>query len=111
MAIFLEHLKQYEGFPSRIHTDCGSENVVLADIQSYLRRNHTDKHAGLKSHMFGTSLGTKEMKVGGLNIDIIEAPIFLIFSRIYSTIVFTILQARCIYILQDTFFLQLSKKI
>ena len=44
-AMFLEHLKQYEGCPSRIPNDCGSENVVLAAIQSYIRRNHRTRGA------------------------------------------------------------------
>ena len=82
-AIFLEHLKQCEGCPSRIRTDCGSDNVVLAAIQSYLRRNHPEEYAGLKSHIFGTSHGNQKLKVGGPNINAIEAPILFFqgFSR------------------------------
>lgn len=49
-AIFLLHLKQFEGCPSQIQTDCGSGNVVLAAIQSHLKRNHPNEYAGLKSH-------------------------------------------------------------
>ena len=54
-AIFLGHLKQYGGCSSRICTDCGSGNIVLAATQSCLRRIHPDEYAGLKSHIFRTS--------------------------------------------------------
>ena len=61
-AIFLEYLKQYEGCPSRVRTDCGSENVVLAAIQSFVRRNHPDEYAGQKFHIFGTSHGNQRIE-------------------------------------------------
>lgn len=61
-AIFLEHLKEHQGCPSRIRTDCGSENVVLAAVQSYFRRNHVDEYAALKSHIYGTSHGNQRIE-------------------------------------------------
>ena len=80
-AIFLGHLKQCEGCSSRIRTDCGNENVDLAAIQSYLRRNHPDEYSGLKSHIFGTLLENQRIESWWSNIDAIEA-LILIFSRI-----------------------------
>lgn len=62
VAIFLEYLKQYEGCPSRICTYCGSGNVFLVAIQSYLRRNHPDEYGGLKFHVFGTSHGIQRIE-------------------------------------------------
>ena len=47
---------------SRIRTNCGSENVVLPAIQSYLIGNHPDKYAGLKSHILGTSHGNQRIE-------------------------------------------------
>ena len=53
--LFLECINTYGGCPLRIRSDCGSENVALAAIQCYLRRNHQDDFAGLSSHIYGTS--------------------------------------------------------
>ena len=61
-AMFLEHLKQHKGCPNRIRTNWASENAVLAAIQSYLRRNYSDKYAGLKSHIFGAPHGNKRIE-------------------------------------------------
>ena len=54
-TIFLDNVKDAEGCPSRVRSDCGSENVVLAAIQSYLRRSHQDQYSRLNSHIYGTS--------------------------------------------------------
>ena len=88
--ICLEHLKQHEGCPSWIRTDCGSENVVLAAIQSYLRRNHLDKYTGLESHIFGTSHGNQRIESwwsqyrGYRNTDIIDFFKYIVDDNIYN---------------------------
>ena len=56
-TIFLDNLKAAEGCLSRLRSDCGSENVVLAAVQLYLRRSHEDQYSGLNSHIYGTSHG------------------------------------------------------
>ena len=60
-TIFLDHVKDTEGCSSRGPSDCSSENVVLATIQSYLRRSHQDQYSGLNSHIYGTSHGNQRI--------------------------------------------------
>jgi hypothetical protein len=48
-------LHQYNGCPSRVRSDRGTENVVIADMQKFLRRNHKDDFCGEKSFLYGTS--------------------------------------------------------
>ena len=61
-TIFLDNAKDVKGCPSRVRSDCGSKNVVLAAIQSYLRRNHQDKYSGLNPHIYGTSHGNPRIE-------------------------------------------------
>ena len=51
-----------EAIPRRIRTDCGTENCVLAAIQCYFRRKHTDKFAGDKAHIYGSSHSNQRIK-------------------------------------------------
>ncbi|KAF7641801.1 hypothetical protein LDENG_00271500 [Lucifuga dentata] len=46
LGVVLQHLK----------TDCGTENGTMAAIQCTLCAEHTDYHAGLRSHMYGSSV-------------------------------------------------------
>ena len=39
-SLFIETVKQVNGLPKRLRSDCGTENVTVAAIQSFLRRNH-----------------------------------------------------------------------
>ena len=41
--------------PHQTRTDPGTENVVLAECQMYLRRNGTDEKAGEKANIVGKS--------------------------------------------------------
>ena len=54
-AEFLHAIDAAGGIPERVRTDCGTENVVIAAVQSFLRRNHGDQYAGLLAHMYGPS--------------------------------------------------------
>lgn len=53
--LFLNAVREIGGCPEKVRSDCGTENVTLATIQCYLRRNHGDENAGTKSHMYGPS--------------------------------------------------------
>ena len=61
-TIFLDNVKDAEGCSSQVRSDCGSENVVLAATQSYLRRSHQDQYSGLNSHIYGTSHGNQRIE-------------------------------------------------
>ena len=49
--------------PAITRTDGGTENVLLAACQMFLRRNHEDSLAAEKSHMYGTSMANQVSKI------------------------------------------------
>ena len=51
----LNFISELEAIPRRIRTDCDTENCVLAAIQCYFRREHTDEFAGDKAQIYGSS--------------------------------------------------------
>lgn len=53
--LYLNCVKDIGGCPQRVRTDCGTENVVLAGMQCYLRAEGLDEFAGEKSHIYGSS--------------------------------------------------------
>ncbi len=48
--------------PVRLRTDPGTENVVVKDLQQFLRRNHSDAYAGEKSYICGSSTGNQRIE-------------------------------------------------
>ena len=54
-SFFVDCIREYEGFPTLLRTDRGTENGIMANIQCYLRRNHRDGLAGLNVHRNGSS--------------------------------------------------------
>lgn len=52
---FLDSTSALGGFPSRVRTDCGTENVTVAAIQSTVTGN-------LRSHIYGTSPGNQRIE-------------------------------------------------
>ena len=61
-AIFLDNVKDAEGCPSRVRSNCGIENVVLAAIQPYICRSHQDQSSGLNYHIYSTSCGNQRIE-------------------------------------------------
>jgi hypothetical protein len=53
--IYLDFVKEVGGCPQRVRTDCGTENVLIAGMQCYLRADGLDEWAGEKSHIYGSS--------------------------------------------------------
>ncbi len=51
-----------KGCPVIVRTDCGTENGMLAAMQSYFRNDGTDSFAGERAHHYGTS--TKNQRIG-----------------------------------------------
>ena len=47
---FVDCVEEVGGCPSLLRTDCGTENVVIAGVQSFLRAECDDDLAGEKSH-------------------------------------------------------------
>ena len=54
-SYFMELVTSLKACPRKVRTDCGTENVLLAAMQCFLRRNHTDELSGLRAHCYGTS--------------------------------------------------------
>ena len=51
----MEAVEQVGGCPRIVRTDLGTENVVIRDIQTFLRQDDTDDRAGEKSYISGSS--------------------------------------------------------
>ena len=47
--------KNFNGCPTLVRTDRGTENGITATIQCFLRRNHHDSLAGINAHRYGSS--------------------------------------------------------
>lgn len=52
---FLDAVKKYGGCPTLLRSDNGTENVIMAGIQSYFRCDGEDDLAGVKAHRYGSS--------------------------------------------------------
>ena len=51
-SAYLNFILEIKSVPRRIRTDCGTENSVLAAIQCFFRREHTDEFAGDKTYIW-----------------------------------------------------------
>lgn len=51
----MEAVEQFGGCPRIVQTDLGTENVVVQDIQTYLRRSDADSRSGEQSYIAGAS--------------------------------------------------------
>lgn len=49
----------WQGAPIAVRGDCGTENVYVAGIQRFIRRDSQDDFAGFKSFMYGTSVANQ----------------------------------------------------
>ena len=54
-GFYLEAVEELGGCPVILRTDTGTENTVIAAVQSYLRCDRQDEHAGAKAHVYGSS--------------------------------------------------------
>jgi hypothetical protein len=52
---FLKHVKAARGCPTRVYTDPGTENGIIAGMQSYFRAEGSDEYAGSNAHKYVTS--------------------------------------------------------
>lgn len=52
---YVDCVRQIEGAPCIVRADCGTENVVTAGLQRFLRSNGDDGFAAAKSFMYGSS--------------------------------------------------------
>ena len=59
---YLSCLKELGGSPRCIRGDCGTENIYIAGMQRFLRRNGTDSFAGVKSFVYGRSVSNQRIE-------------------------------------------------
>ncbi|CAC5411566.1 unnamed protein product [Mytilus coruscus] len=52
---FIKAVKEKAGCPRRVRSDFGTENVYVANMQKFLRRNHNDEFARNKIYLSGKS--------------------------------------------------------
>lgn len=53
--LFLDAVENLKGCPRVVRSDCGTENVLIAGMQSYFRAQGNDEYAGVKAHQYGSS--------------------------------------------------------
>ena len=54
-SAYLNFISELDAIPRQIGTDCGTENCVLAALQCYFRKEHTDKFGEDKAHIYRSS--------------------------------------------------------
>ncbi|XP_048124321.1 uncharacterized protein LOC125310724 [Alosa alosa] len=59
---YTEAIERVGGYPRLLRTDMGTENVVLRDMQVYLRRNDEDNRAGQSSFLTGVSTANQRIE-------------------------------------------------
>ena len=59
---FVEYIRHCGGCPTLIRADYGTENGTVRDLQTFLRRNHTDRHSGEKGFLYGTSVTNQRIE-------------------------------------------------
>lgn len=55
-TFFIDAVKERGGCPSRVGADLGTENVYIANLQHFLRRNKNDEFSGKRSFLTGKSI-------------------------------------------------------
>lgn len=53
--LFLDAVTSLKGCPMLVRTDCGTENGIIAAMQSFFRAGGDDAFAGEKAHIYGSS--------------------------------------------------------
>ncbi|XP_041835311.1 uncharacterized protein LOC121635937 [Melanotaenia boesemani] len=59
---FINTVISIGGCPQRLRADPGTENGHVRDMQMFLRRNHTDHHAGDGSFLYGCSTANQRIE-------------------------------------------------
>lgn len=59
---FMEAVEQFGGCPRIVRTDLGTENVVVRDIQTYLRLGDVDSRSGEQSYIAGASTSNQRIE-------------------------------------------------
>lgn len=53
--MYLDAVQSLKGCPRLVRSDCGTENVLIAAMQSYFRANNEDERANTNAHQYGSS--------------------------------------------------------
>ena len=61
-SFFLSCIKEVKGIPRIVRGDRGSENVNVAGLQRFFRRNSLDSMAGNKSFIYGRSVSNRRIE-------------------------------------------------
>ena len=65
--LYLDNVSNLRVVPKTVRSNCGTENIIVARMQCYFRRNHNDEQCGERSYVYGSSHKTKGLKRCGLN--------------------------------------------
>ena len=53
--LYLDNVSNLRVVPRTVPSDCCTENIIIARMQCYFRRNHNDKECGERSYVYGSS--------------------------------------------------------
>lgn len=59
---FIDTVRRMEGCPERIRSDAGTENTYVRQMQIFLRSDHADRFAGIRSFLQGTSVANQRIE-------------------------------------------------
>lgn len=59
---FIDCVQQLRGLPRVVRGDCGTENIHIAAVQRFMRRNGGDNMAGEKSFLYGKSVANQRIE-------------------------------------------------
>lgn len=53
--LYLDSVQKLKGCPRVVRSDCGTENCLIAAMQSFFRAHDNDEFSGAKAHRYGSS--------------------------------------------------------
>ena len=60
--LYIDAVRKLGGCPRILRSDCGTENTILAAMQSYFRAEGNDEFAGTKAHQYVTSQSNQRIE-------------------------------------------------
>ncbi|XP_033761355.1 uncharacterized protein LOC117343145 [Pecten maximus] len=59
---YIRSVQNKDGCPERLRADAGTENGYVRQMQSFLREDHVDRFAGVRSFMYGRSTANQKIE-------------------------------------------------
>jgi len=62
LSLFTRYIKKLKAVPRKVVADRGTENVLIAGCQRFIRRFHTDTQSGYNSFQYGKSIANQRIE-------------------------------------------------